>query len=231
MKILIVDNNIDKEANGRWPLCADFRRYLEGEVTVRRAPQEDLPKDLARFTHVIFTGSKTSILDHQPWIQKVIDLVKDGEKRGLPMLGVCYGHQIIAKTFGGKPSVRKAPKPEFGWVNIEQTGENPLLESLPREFHSFQSHFEEVCSLPQGFVKTAESDRCEIQAYYVEGKPIFGIQFHPEKSGEEGECSIRFRHGKSPDVRDCIFNAGKADSLFSENVANTIFRNFIRRSK
>lgn len=221
MKVLIVDNNIDKP----WGLCGDFRRYLSGEVIVRRAPQDDLPGDARGFSHVILSGSKTCILDSSPWIQKLMAFTRQVAESGTPLLGICYGHQIIARTFGGDPVVRISPTPEIGWVEIEQTGQNPMLDGLPRRFHTFQSHFEEVLKAPPGFVVTARTSRCPIQAYYVEGRPVFGVQFHPERNAREGQDSIDKKKGKV--ASDCIFNDGKAESVFNENVARTIFGNFL----
>lgn len=226
MKILIIDNNIDQP----WQLCADFRRYLvEGEINVRRAPQSDLPKDIAAFSHIILSGSKTSIVDSEPWITELTGFIRRAVDAGIPMLGVCYGHQIIAKSFGGDSVVGNSKTPEFGWVKMRQTAKSPIFEGLSNEFHSFQSHYDEVHSLPRGFIKTAESDRCGIQAYRVESKPVFGIQFHPEKNAEEGQRSIDSK--KKTVSKDCIFNDGKAESVFKEHVAHTIFRNFLGQRK
>lgn len=224
MKILVVDNTIDRP----WRFCADFRSYLQGQIVVRRAPEEDLPADLKSFTHVILSGSRTCILDSSPWVRELMRFVRRVDEAKIPMLGVCYGHQIIARSFGGDSCVRVSPTPEIGWVKIRRTGDNPVLEGLPSKFHSFQSHFEEVCKAPPGFVVTAGTERCPIQAYYVEGKPIFGVQFHPERNAEEGQKSIDSKKAAKPPLpRDCIFGDGEAKSVFSENVAHTIFRNFL----
>lgn len=158
-----------------------------------------------------------------------MDFVRRTADAGVPMFGVCYGHQIIARAYGGDSSVRISPTPEIGWIEIEQTAEHPLFNGISKKFYSFQSHFEEVLSLPKGFVATARSPRCEIQAYYVEGKPIFGVQFHPERNAEEGQKSIDQK--KKTTALDCIFNDGKAESLFSENIARNIFRNFLAQSR
>lgn len=225
MKILIVDNNIDKP----WGLCGDFRRYLDGESIVRRGPQSDLPLDPKTFTHVILSGSKTSCLDLSPWTIELMEFVRQTVDAGVPLFGVCYGHQIIAKSYGGETVVRRSDSPEIGWVEIRQKKAHPLLESLPQKFYTFQSHFEEVARLPAGFVNTAESDRCAIQAYYMTGKPVYGVQFHPERNAQEGQQSIDKQKLATP--KDCIFKDGQAKSVFTENVARTIFRNFLARNK
>lgn len=225
MKILIIDNNIDQP----WGFCGDFRRYLSGEILVRRGPQNDLPPSPKNFSHIILSGSKTSCLDASAWTQELVEFVRQSVDQGVPLLGVCYGHQIIAKAFGGETALRRAPKPEIGWVEIVQTRPHPLFSGLPERFHSFQAHYEEVANAPSGFVVTAESKNCAIQAYYVDGKPVFGVQFHPERDAEEGQSSIDKQKKTAPS--DCIFLDGKAKSVFTENVARTIFRNFLEQKK
>lgn len=155
-----------------------------------------------------------------------MDLIRLAVERSIPLLGVCYGHQMIAKTYGGANVVRKSPAPEFGWVRINQTREHPLFEGLPRTFYSFQAHFEEIRTAPEGMVVTAESERCAIQAFYFEKKPLFGVQFHPERNADEGQRSLALRRKAVP--KDCIFGDGKAKSVFNENVARILFRNFTR---
>lgn len=224
MKTLIVDNNIDVP----WDLCPDIRRYLDGQITVRRAPQEDLPKNPLGFSHIILSGSKTSCLDVGPWIEKLTRFIHAAVESGIPVFGICYGHQLIARIFGGDKSVRKAEKPEFGWVEIQQKRNHPLLEGLPERFHSFQSHYDEVCQAPKGFIVATSSERCAVQAYYLSDKPVFGVQFHPERNAEEGQSSIDGKKKAVPS--DCIFNDRKAKSVFDENVAITIFRNFLAQA-
>ncbi|MBI3557743.1 MAG: gamma-glutamyl-gamma-aminobutyrate hydrolase family protein [Deltaproteobacteria bacterium] len=175
-------------------------------------------------------AGRTCILDSSPWVGELMNLVRKVVDAGTPILGVCYGHQIIARSYGGDPVVRISPTPEIGWVEVVQDAPNPLLEGLPKKFYSFQSHFEEVQKAPSGFVVTASTPRCPIQAYYIQGKPVFGVQFHPERNAAEGQQSIDSKKTARPPVaRDCIFGDGKAESIFSEYVAKTIFSNFLRQ--
>lgn len=222
MKILIVDNNIDKP----WGYCGDFRRYLEGQVLVRRAPEKDLPPSPRGFSHIIVSGSKTSCLDSSDWVKILIEFVQNAVNYEIPLLGVCYGHQILARAFGGDNAVGKSKTPEIGWVKVTQTEKNPILEGLPKNFYTFQSHVEEVVELPIQFVSTASSDRCQIQAYYMKDKPAFGVQFHPERNAQEGQMTIDKRKKVVP--KDYIFGNRKANLLFTENIARTIFRNFLK---
>ena len=134
-------------------------------MTVRRGPHDDLPTSMRGFDRMVISGSRTSCLDDFPWVGKLEKLIREGVDLGTPVLGVCYGHQVLARAMGdGRKSVRRGSVPEFGWTEIRRTADSPLFTGLPQTFHSFSSHFEEVADLPKGFRKLAESRDCAIQA-------------------------------------------------------------------
>lgn len=224
-KILLIDNNIDQP----WPMGDNFRRYLSSGdlISVRRGPQKDIPKDIESFSHIILSGSKTSCLDRSDWVLNLEELLRNAAELEKHVLGVCFGHQIIARTFSGIENVRKAISPEYGWVKIRQTAKHRLFDSIPDEFHTYQSHNEEVVALLPEFEITAQSENCAIQAFQHRSKPIYGIQFHPEKNAAEGEASIAEKIKDKTIARDCIFNPGRANSLHSESIAQVIFKNFL----
>lgn len=240
MRILLVDNNITPVASPHQDMSYTIRRYLDGEVVVRRGPEADFPLSPEGFTHVILSGSKTSCMDPSPWVEKQLELIRKTASVGVPMLGVCFGHQLIARAFGGPTKVHASPTPEIGWTEVELFANNPITQSLPQRFYTYSSHFEEVAELPPHFVPTARSNRCAIQAYYVEAKPIFGIQFHPEYKADEGEQRMKltakklqeeFRGNKLKEKLESFLNKGKGHALHSENVALTIFKNFLTNHK
>src|SRR5688500_2745913 len=115
MKVLIIDNNIDQDCWG----SQDIRRLATlasgATVYVRRAPQGDLPPSPKGFDRIIVSGSKTSILDDSAWVGDLIEFVKKAVNYHKPYLGICYGHQILARALGGKELVRQASEAEFGW--------------------------------------------------------------------------------------------------------------------
>ncbi len=95
---------------------------------------------------------------------------------GVPVLGICYGHQLIAEHFGGE--VKKAEKREFGTAFIAIKKQGSLFKGLGKEEQVWMSHGDAVTKLPKGFEAIAESGNSPIAAF--EGKNFFGIQFHPE---------------------------------------------------
>lgn len=225
MRVLIIDNNVMKESWGAQDLsaatCAALASRGGATAYVRRAPQEDLPSDVGTYDAIVISGSLTSAMDQSPWVHKLDELIRRAVALGKPMLGVCYGHQSIARTLGGLQTARLSAEPEYGWTKIEQLGSPQLFAGLPRFFHSFSSHREELVDLPSEFVTLAKSDRCAIQAFELRGKPVFGVQFHPEKSLEDCEKSIlEKKKAKLPVL------PGSGKKLFDPKVRERIFSNF-----
>ncbi len=226
MRILVIDNNIDPACWG----AADLRRLCcessaGATVEVRRAPQGDLPGDFARYDRVVISGSMTSAMADAPWIAGLHEAIRGLVDRGKPVLGVCYGHQAIARALGGVGSVRRGEKAEFGWTRIEQVGSSPLLAKLPERFYSFSAHFEEVASLPPGASSLARSEWCAIQAFGIEGKPVFGIQFHPEKDLED--ASRTFQSCRKKGAPKELLRPKEGPRLYDPKVGQTIFGNFL----
>ncbi len=224
MKILLIDNNVEPECWG----AGDLRRYTrlaEGAtVHIRRGPPGDLPRSLAGYDRVIASGSATSVNEDAPWVEAEMALIRQTVDAGIPFLGVCYGHQLLARALGGKPFVRQAARAEFGWTRILVDETAPLLTGLPREFYSFSSHFDEIAQLPPGLKRLARSEDCSIQACQLEGKPIFGIQFHPEKNLEDASRTFAERREKGTPER--LLHPNRSQELYDPIIADTLFGNF-----
>ena len=233
LKILILDNTREEKSFGsrnlvQWALKT---APMGSEILVRRSPDFDLPKNIEYDAQVI-SGSITSCLESgEPWIAPYDDFITRQIQKGSPILGVCYGHQTIARCLfrmsGQEPKLGKAQDAELGWQNISRVAKSKIFEGLPEKFVTYESHYEEVTALPPGAKRLAETERCAIQAFEVEGKPIFGLQFHPEYSVEEAEFSLANKLKKG-ERKDWILNAGKGPKLYDENVGNTIFGNFFK---
>jgi len=227
MKILIVDNNIDLHSWGAENLVRFAREVPGATVHVRRGPSDDLPsvsKAIASYDRLVMSGSRTSCLDHFPWVGKLENLVKAFVHAEKPVLGVCYGHQILARAMGGRDIVQKGAKSEFGWTEIDTTASSPLFANLPKRFHSYSSHFEEVSRLAPGFVHLGRSKDCAIQAVQLEGRRVFGIQFHPEKNLAEAEEIFKERRAKGGAAE--LLGDRQGHQLFNPEVGQKIFSNF-----
>ena len=102
----------------------------------------------------------------------------------VPVLGICAGHQFMARHYGG--DAREAPEPEFGAANITLVnGGGAIFAGTPETQTVWESHNDEVHVVPEGFHITASSPSCEVQGMENENGTRFGLQFHPEVNDSE----------------------------------------------
>jgi len=106
-----------------------------------------------------------------------MDIIKEFH-RDVPILGICLGHQLLAKTFGGE--IREAPVGEYADAEIVVDDEDRILKGIGPKFAAWVSHKDEIIKLPKGFRVLAHSNTCEIEAMSHKELPLFGVQFHPE---------------------------------------------------
>ena len=97
---------------------------------------------------------------------------------GIPVLGICYGTQLLAHLFGGE--VSHAPQGEYGKTEISYQAQSPILAGLPQRAICWMSHMDYVSKAPEGFEIYAFTENCPVAAFGSEEKGIYGVQFHPE---------------------------------------------------
>jgi GMP synthase (glutamine-hydrolysing) len=102
--------------------------------------------------------------------------------KGIPLLGICYGMQLLAKVFGGK--IARGKTFEYGLTSIE-TFDSKIFNNLPEKISSWMSHGDTVQKLPKGFILTAKSENGIIAGFESKEKNIYALQFHPEVSQTE----------------------------------------------
>jgi GMP synthase-like glutamine amidotransferase len=155
-----------------------------------------------------------------------VSVIQQSKKQGLPVLGICFGHQIVAHALFGDGSVRKAATPEIGWKRIQVNTAGDLLDGLGTEFTTFESHFDEVRDGIHGMTVFARSADCAVQAYRVDGAKIWGIQFHAEMQQSEAEVLAGIRIGGRPDL-GLDLDLTLAQSRDSTPLGLSIFNNFL----
>lgn len=97
---------------------------------------------------------------------------------GIPVLGICYGHQLIADALGGE--VAHTGEAEYGDTKFERHGSSILLDSWPDSQQVWMSHGDQVVAAPDGFVATGTTDGAAIAAMEDASRKVYGVQFHPE---------------------------------------------------
>ncbi len=172
-KIIIIDFGSSK--------VSDIERCLEelnAESIVYK--WDKLPKNVNNARGIILSGNPTLITDNdpQPYLNK-LEFLKTFEN---PILGICFGHQIIGMLYGAVCTVGKESR---GVETLEIINSSILFNELKDEIIMGEDHCEEI-SLPEDFKLLASSPTCEVEAMQHKFKPIFGVQFHPEVSGVQG---------------------------------------------
>jgi GMP synthase-like glutamine amidotransferase len=152
-----------------------------GHELVEWLPHEQPPPAVDELGAAIVFGAAAQVdeEDVHPWLRPEKGLLAELLERRTPLLGVCFGSQLLAEAAGAV--VRRAAEPEIGWHQVELTEEglaDPLLGFLGQRFDSLQYHHYEWL-LPPGAVALARSPRC-LQAFRLEDRPAWGVQFHPE---------------------------------------------------
>ena len=130
---------------------------------------------------LIFTGGPKSVyLDNSPHLSKEV------YELGIPVLGICYGCQLIAYELGGKvESGKKDEASEYGKVEVSFDTKCKLYSDIPEQSIVWMSHQDRITALPKGFKASAKSANCPIASMYDEERRIYGVQFHPEVTHTE----------------------------------------------
>jgi GMP synthase (glutamine-hydrolysing) len=130
---------------------------------------------------VVVTGSSAMVSAREPWSERTGAWLVDAVVAGTPVLGICYGHQLLAHALGGR--VGRNPRGrEIGTVQLRLAPEarrDALLGGLPAATRAHATHVESVLELPPGATSLAASDADPNQAFAA-GPRAWGVQFHPE---------------------------------------------------
>jgi len=113
---------------------------------------------------------------------------------GIPILGICYGAQLVAKQLGG--TVARTGKGEYGRTNVSLVGASPLFADWPAESQVWMSHGDAMTEAPPGFDVLAKSEGSPVAAFGDDHRRIYGVQFHPEvvHTARGSEFLARFAH-------------------------------------
>jgi GMP synthase (glutamine-hydrolysing) len=110
------------------------------------------------------------------------------DKAEIPILGICAGHQFIARYYGGE--VKPSKIPEFGKIELNIIKEDTIFDNIPKKSIVWESHNDEVTKIPNNFIHLAKSENCKLQIIKHNDKPLYGFQFNPEV--EHTEYGIQF---------------------------------------
>lgn len=196
-------------------------------VNVERG--DELP-EREGFAGAIVTGSAAMVTDGHPWSERSAGWLREAAEAGMPLFGICYGHQLLAHALGGKVGPNPAGR-QMGTVPISllpAAGEDPLFAGVPDGFPAQVTHLQAVLELPEGATALATSERDGNHAFRW-GDATWGVQFHPEFSTAHMRGYLRARSdalaGEGQDPRALIREVSAAPH------ARGILRGFVREAR
>ncbi|MGQ0798342.1 MAG: GMP synthase subunit A [Methanobacteriota archaeon] len=168
MRVHVIDNG------GQWT-HREWRVLRDLGAETKIVPNDTPASQLEHLDGLVLSGGAPSVGLNPELMGRngeYLDVLK------VPMLGICAGHQFMAKHFGGDAA--RAKIPEFGKSVVTVHERDVLFEGLPTTLEVWESHNDEVSVLPARFVALASSPNCSVQAMRSLDRPLFGLQFHPE---------------------------------------------------
>ena len=179
---------------------------------------------------IIIGGSPHSMTNDS--ISEVKNFLKEvlleAHRRHVPVLGVCFGHQLVAATFGGRVEQDEARHQKgFARVHATPTGQGDLLlHEIPSSFLVRLNHKDHVVTLPEDATLLLYNRVSEVQGFRLKDRPIYGVQFHPEINMED----VRHRYTHYGDhyfLNDEEQQQGLADLIPADDRCAYILRNFV----
>ena len=163
------------------------RRVRECNVYCEVHPY-DMPLEEIRAYNpigIIFTGGPSSVYE-----EGAPRLSREIFELGIPILGICYGVQVMAYTLGG--TVEPGKIREYGRKPVKFDTKCAIFDGLPEEAEALMSHNDTIYELPEGFQSAGVTDSCPVAAMFDEARHLYGMQFHPEVTlTENGTAMIR----------------------------------------
>jgi len=198
----------------------NFRRELDANLVEYSVTEGDIPEGF-EFDAAVVTGSRASVYWDEPWIGELKRWVGDAIEAGMPFLGVCYGHQLLAGVLGGR--VAGMDEYEIGYREIEQSGDSVLFDGIDERFTAFTTHSDRVEELPPGAEVLAENDY-GIHAFRTGS--VFAVQFHPEYDMETARRITEGKDQLSAERRQSVLDGITAESYAAACRTKTLFENF-----
>ena len=198
MRILSLIHQHDAPAGVFGDVVRELGHELdEASLALDRRP----PRDPHEYDAVMVFGGGMNVDEEQkhPWLRDEKALLRDLVERERPVIGVCLGAQLVAEAAGGR--VERMDVAEIGWREVDLTPEasgDPLFETLPRTFTGFKWHSYRF-DTPPGATELATS-ASGLQAYRLDGAPVWGIQFHAEATAATLDTWVR-THTRQADAR------------------------------
>ena len=165
MKILVINNK------------GQYNHRIQRSLKYLNIPSELVPNTLS-IEEIKDKNPIGLILGGGPSIESAGNSEEYIKHFDIPILGICLGHQLIAKAYGGKVSTSDTES--YAKVELEVLDDNNLFKELYPKMEVWSSHKDEVKIIPNEFEILAKSNLCDVESFKHKNKDVYGIQFHPE---------------------------------------------------
>jgi GMP synthase-like glutamine amidotransferase len=156
------------------------------------------PPRPADFDGLLITGSPAGVYEGHPWIEPAKDLIRAAAASARPVVGICFGHQLMAEAFGGR-----VERSEKGWgVGVHDYAVHarpPFMADAPGRISCLVSHQDQVVAPPPGALTLAGSDFCAYGALAYREGPAVSFQMHPEFEADFAAALLDARRGRIPE--------------------------------
>ncbi|HET7325102.1 MAG TPA: type 1 glutamine amidotransferase [Halococcus sp.] len=201
------------------PARRNFRRELAVEFTEFDVREGEIPST-ASFDAAVLTGSPASVRADEPWLRDLKEWLAEAIEDGMPLLGVCFGQQVLAEVLGGR--VEHMGEYELGYHMIRHDTDSRLFEGVDEWFTAFTAHSDEVCELPPGAEPIAENN---FSVHGFRKRHVFAVQFHPAFDMETAKTVLEYKD--VPEKRiDHVVDEITEENYSSAREATQLFENF-----
>ena len=216
--------------HGRFPHWIRVAAGLRADqATVVNVEAGDPLPGHAGYAGVLITGSGAMVTDRHDWSERTADWLRDGLDAGLPVFGICYGHQLIAHALGGEVGDNPSGR-EMGTVPVDlhpEAAQDILFATLPARFSAQVTHLQTVLRPPADAAVLARSEQDACQAFRWRDH-AWGVQFHPEFSATHMRGYVHAR-------RDALQREGQCHRRMAKDVKPTpqargVLRRFVRHA-
>lgn len=201
----------------------------DAAVVVNVEQGEPLPS-AAGFAGVMVTGSGAMVTECRDWSERSAAWLREAAHAGVPLFGICYGHQLLAHALGGEVGDNPSGR-EMGTIDLQlhpHAADDPLFAGLPAQFPAQVTHLQSVLRAPAGATVLATSAQDACHAFRWRDR-AWGVQFHPEFSATHMRGYVHARHDALAREGHCSRHLSSAVSAAPH--ARRVLQRFVRHAR